>query len=92
MTEKGPNSIEVYFFIRLLLQRDSFANQELMSTCQGKPSLLLPEHDVSRTKVLVLAGEVVCSEGHYSKDHYTALLLPMRSSLAKAGIDAPCFS
>lgn len=31
-------------------------NQRLMSTCQCKSSLLLPEHDVSRTKVLALAG------------------------------------
>lgn len=38
-------------------------------------------------KVLVLAGKEVCSEGHYFRDHYTTLPLPMRSSLAKEGTD-----
>ncbi|TEA16105.1 hypothetical protein DBR06_SOUSAS34810001, partial [Sousa chinensis] len=37
----------------------------------------------------VLAGKVVCFESHHSKDCYTALPLPMRSSLAKAGTDVP---
>ena len=59
MTEKGPNSIEVYFFIRLLLQRDSFANQELMSSCQHQnESSLLLEH-VTREHSVVFTSKMI---------------------------------
>ena len=52
-------------------------------------SLLLLEHNVSGIMVPVLAGKVVRFEGHHARDCYTALPLSMRSSLAKAGTDAP---